>query len=67
MPPSLEPKENTVAVNDGHASRSVLANHLLALVKLNTLILEACNDMLGSGVIAKMPMYAERAAPHFLA
>ena len=40
----------TVTVNDGHASRSVLANHLLALVKLDTFILEACNDMLGSGV-----------------
>lgn len=26
-------KEDTVTVNDGHASRSVLANHLLALVK----------------------------------
>ena len=46
-------KEDTVTVNDGHASRSVLANHLLALVKLDTLIFETCNDMLGSGVIAK--------------
>ena len=46
-------KEDTVTVNDGHASRSVLANHLLAFVKLDTLILEACNDMLGSGIIAK--------------
>ena len=46
-------KEDTVTVNDGDASRSILANHLLALVKLDILILEACNDMLGSGVIAK--------------
>ena len=51
--PKVTVKEDTVTVNDGHASRSVLANHLLALVKLDTLILEACNDMLCSGVIAK--------------